>query len=189
MDTMQALMSRISVPPKLLGDPAPEGADLDELLAAAMRAPDHGALQPWRFLIVRGEARARLGEVFVDALKKRDPAADEEAIEKERNRPLHAPMIVVAYAKVDPSIEKVPVVEQIVSTGTAAYNIMLAAQAKGYGAIMLTGANAYDSTVKSALGLQASDAIVAFIHLGTPIKQVSDKRRPDAQDFVSEWTG
>ena len=189
MDTMQALMSRISVPPKLLGDPAPEGADLDELMAAAVRVPDHGGLRPWRFLVVRGEARAKLGEVFAEALVKRDPAADEAAIEKERNRPLRSPMIVVAYAKVDPNIEKIPVVEQIVSTGTAAYNIMLAAQAKGYGAMMLTGANAYDPTVKSALGLEASDAIVAFVYLGTPIKQVSDKRRPDAQDFVSEWTG
>ena len=98
MDTMQALISRVSVPPKLLGDPAPSGADLDEIMAAAMSAPDHGSLSPFRFITIQGEARARLGEVFVDALKKRDPSADEAAIEKERNRPMRSPLIVVAVA-------------------------------------------------------------------------------------------
>ena len=80
MDTMQSLLSRVSVPPKLLGDPAPSGADLDEIMAAAMSAPDHGALMPWRFITIEGEARAKLGEVFVDALMKRDPGADQRAI-------------------------------------------------------------------------------------------------------------
>lgn len=189
MDTMQTLISRISVPPRLLGDPAPSGGDLDEIMAAAMSTPDHGNLAPWRFITIEGDARAKLGEVFVDALKKRDPEADEAAIEKERNRPMRSPMIVVAVAKVDDTVANVPPVEQIVATGIAAYNIILAAQAKGYGGILLTGKNAQDNNVKAALGLEPSDEIVSFVYLGTPIKQVSDKRRPEAAQFMSAWTG
>jgi len=189
MDTMQALISRVSVPPKLLGDPAPSGADLDEIMAAAMSAPDHGSLSPFRFVTIQGEARARLGEVFVDALKKRDPSADEAAIEKERNRPMRSPLIVVAVAKIDANNEKVPAIEQAVTTGIAAYSMIVAAQAKGYGGILLTGKNAQDNNVKAALGLEPTDEIVSFVYLGTPIKQVSDKRRPDAAQFMSAWTG
>ena len=189
MDTTQALISRVSVPPRLLGDPAPSGADLDEIMAAAMSAPDHGALTPWRFITIQGDARAKLGDVFVDALKKRDPHADEAAIEKERNRPMRSPLIVVAVAKIDDSVPNVPPIEQSVATGIAAYNMIVAAQSKGYGGILLTGKNAQDNNVKAALGLEPTDEIVSFVYLGTPIKQVSDKRRPDAAQFMSEWTG
>ena len=188
-DTTQALISRVSVPPRLLGDPAPSGADLDDIMAAAMSAPDHGALTPWRFIMIQGDARAKLGDVFVDALKKRDPEADEATIEKERNRPMRSPMIVVAVAKIDATVANVPPVEQSVATGIAAYNMILAAQDKGYGGILLTGKNAQDLNVKAALGLEPTDEIVSFVYLGTPIKQVSDKRRPNASEFMSEWTG
>lgn len=189
MDLLQALLSRVSVPPKLLGDPAPSGADLDDILAAAMSAPDHGALVPWRFKIVQGEARAKLGEVFVKALLKRDPDADHEAIEKERNRPLRSPMIIVTYARINPDVPNVPPMEQVVATGIAAYNMIVAAQAKGYGGIMLTGKNAQDPYVKQTLGLDPGDEIVSFVYLGTPIKQISEKRRPNAADYLSEWRG
>ncbi len=188
-DTTQALISRVSVPPRLLGDPAPSGADLDDIMAAAMSAPDHGALKPWRFIKIQGDARAKLGDIFVDALKDRDPEADEAAIEKERNRPMRSPMIIVAVAKIDDTVANVPPVEQSVATGIAAYNMILAAQDKGYGGILLTGKNAQDLNVKAALGLDPTDEIVSFVYLGTPIKQVSDKRRSNASEFTSEWTG
>ena len=188
-DTTQALISRVSVPPRLLGDPAPSGADLDDIMAAAMSAPDHGALKPWRFIKIQGDARAKLGDIFVDALKNRDPEADEAAIEKERNRPMRSPMIIVAVAKIDDTVANVPPVEQSVATGIAAYNMILAAQDKGYGGILLTGKNAQDLNVKAALGLDPTDEIVSFVYLGTPIKQVSDKRRLNASEFMSEWTG
>ena len=78
----QALISRVSVPPRLLGNPAPSGSDLDDIMASAMSAPDHGALTPWRFITIQGDARAKLGDVFADALQKRDPEADAAAIDK-----------------------------------------------------------------------------------------------------------
>jgi|TARA_A100001037_G_C15130273_1_gene628363 nitroreductase len=185
----QALISRVSVPPRLLGDPAPSGADFDDIMASAMSAPDHGALTPWRFITIQGDARVKLGDVFANALKKRDPEADETAIQKERNRPMRSPMVVVAVAKIDDTVANVPPIEQSVATGIAAYNIILAAQSKGYGGILLTGKNAQDLNVKAALGLAQTDEIVSFVYLGTPIKQVSQKRRPNASEFISEWTG
>ena len=92
----------------------------------------------------RSKARREpnFGEVFVDALKKRDPDADGAAIEKERNRPMRSPMIVVAVAKIDDTVANVPPIEQAVATGIAAYNMIVAAQAKGFGGILLTGKNA-----------------------------------------------
>ncbi len=189
MEVMEALLSRVSVPPRLLGEPAPEGADLDAILTAGLCAPDHGALQPWRFVLVRGEARERLGSVFVEALRTRDPEADEEAIAKEQGRPLRAPLVIAVCAKVSDEKPNVPAIEQVVAAGAAAMNMMTAAQAKGYGSIMLTGTNAYDPHVKQALGLDEVDEIVCFLYLGTPVKTLNRKRRPAPDEFVSEWTG
>jgi nitroreductase len=189
MDTIETLMSRNSVPPKLLSEPAPSEDALREILDTAVRAPDHGAIHPWRFHIVRGEARAQLSEIFVEALLKRDPDAPEAAITKERNRTRFAPIIIVACAKVTTDHPTVPVVEQIVSTGAAIQNIMNAAHAKGFGSFLSTGKNAQDPHVKQAFDLTNEDEIVGFVYLGTPKPGLSAKPRPDVMDFCSEWTG
>lgn len=189
MDALQAIITRCSVPAKLLHDPAPTGKDLDEIMQAAMRAPDHGALRPWRFIVVRGEARAALGEVFAAALCRRDPLADGATVAKEKNRPLRSPLMIVACAQIVENHPKVPPIEQIVSVGAAAQNMLNAAHAKGYAGIMLTGVNARDPLVKSALGLAPKDEIVAFLYLGTPADAPRAKRRPDPADFTREWTG
>ena len=149
-DTTQALISRVSVPPRLLGDPAPSGADLDDIMAAAMSAPDHGALKPWRFIKIQGDARAKLGDIFVDALKDRDPEADEAAIEKERNRPMRSPMIIVAVAKIDDTVANVPPVEQSVATGIALQHDPSGTRQRLWWNL-LTGKNAQDLNVKAAL--------------------------------------
>ena len=83
MDAMELLLNRTSIAPRLHQEPAPSDAELGQILAAACRAPDHGRLRPWRFIVIRGEARARLGEVFAAALKARAPDASEAAIETE----------------------------------------------------------------------------------------------------------
>ncbi len=189
MDAMEALLNRSSVPAKLLADPAPTGGEFDEILAAAMRAPDHGALRPWRFLTIRGEARRKLGEVFAEALCRRDPLATEDMRQKELGRPLRSPLIVVVYAEVVENNPKVPRVEQIVAAAAAAQNMLLAAHAKGYGGIMLTGANAHDAYVKTALGINPTAEIVTFLYLGTPIEPPRQKARPSPAGFTREWTG
>ena len=188
MEALEAILSRNSVPAGLLGEPAPEGQDLDDILECAMRAPDHGALRPWRFIMIRGDARVQLGEIFAEALKMRDPAADLAALEKERSRPLRSPLIIAVCAEINPNVAKVPPIEQVVTCGAAAQNMMTAAHAKGYAAIMLTGANAHDPYVKEALGLAPKDEIVGFLYLGTPTAPPRHKPRPCARDYVREWT-
>ena len=189
MDAIEALMNRNSVPARLLQEPAPEGRELEEILETGMRAPDHAALRPWRFLIIRGEARNKLGDVMADAMALNDTTASEERLENQRQKPLRSPLIIAICADVTENHPKAPEIEQIITTGAAAQNIINAAHAKGYGGIMLTGPLAYDDHVKGALGLAEKDQIVCFLYLGTPTEDPRAKPRPPVIDFISEWTG
>ena len=153
------------------------------ILAAGASAPDHGRLRPWRFIVIRGAARAPLGEVFAAALVRRRPDAPAAALEQERGRPLRAPLLIAVAAGIGPQHPKIPEIEQILSTAAAAQNMLIVAHAKGFGAKWLTGANAYDDHVKGALGLAPSDRLLGFIHLGgvqgaPPAVPHADPREP-----------
>ena len=138
MDALEAVLTRHSVPPAFLAEPAPDDATLERILAAGASAPDHGRLRPWRFIVIRGPARARLGEVFAEALVRRQPDAPAPALEQERARPLRAPLLIVVGARLEPQHPKIPEIEQILSTAAAAQSILIAAHALGYGAKWLT---------------------------------------------------
>ncbi|MDJ0684579.1 MAG: nitroreductase [Alphaproteobacteria bacterium] len=187
MNAIDAIASRQSTRAVMLTEPAPRGEDLAAILQAAMSAPDHGACRPWRFRIIDGDAREALGDVFADALKKRDPEATNEAVALIRSKPLRSPLIVAVVAK---TMEhpKVPRVEQVVAAACAAQNILTAAHAIGYGAIILSGWPAHDNHVKAALGFMDKDEIVGFIYLGTPESEQTVKPRPDHKDFTEVWT-
>jgi len=189
MEAVESLLTRSSVPARMLHEPAPAGRDLEIILETAMRAPDHASLHPWRFIIIRGDARQKLGEVFGDALCRRDPLADAAMREKEVSRPMRSPLIVAVCAEVVEGNPKVPVVEQVVACGAAAQNMLNAAHAMGYAGIMLTGKNAHDPYVKQALGLKPKDEIIGFLYFGTPDGEARPKKRPAAAEFVREWTG
>lgn len=184
MDAMDALMGRVSA--AALTEPAPDDVTLDRILRAGMRAPDHGRMRPWRFVLVKGGARERLGDLFAEALRRRDPNAAEPMLQAERGKALRAPLIVVVAATVKDN-PKVPPVEQIVAVGAAAQNVLLAAHALGFGAMWRTGANAYDPDLKRALGLSPEDALVGFIYLGTPAKMPAIRDLGDISPFLSEW--
>jgi nitroreductase len=187
---VDALINRNSTPPRLMGDVAPPRADVERMLAAAASAPDHGKVRPWRFHIVEGDARAKLGELFAKALLEREPFAPTAAIEKEKGRPLRAPLIIAVCAKVDPSrAPKVPVVEQVVATAAAMEHLVLAANDMGYGAIVLTGKNAHDPMVRRAFDLDGEDELVGFVYIGDAVEPAPAKERPDPADFTTEWTG
>jgi nitroreductase len=165
MNVFEAIDTRISV--SALTDPGPTDAQWKILLRAGARAPDHGRLRPWRFLIVRGAARELLGDVSAEALRASKPDMPLETLDRERRKPLRAPaLLVVAVVPVPHS--GVPEIEQILAGGAAAQNILLAAHALGLGAIWRTGAPAYSDDVARALGLPAQSRIVAFIYLGAP---------------------
>ena len=189
VEALTVLMSRHSVAPAFLAEPAPDDAALERILAAGAAAPDHGRLRPWRFIVIRGAARARLGDVFAEALQRRTPDAPEAALAQERERPLRAPLLIAVVAKVARDHPKIPEIEQILSTGAAVQNILLAAHALGYGAKWLTGANAYDEHVKEALGLDHDDRLVSFIHIGSLAGDAPKVPHADPRDHTVEWQG
>ena len=185
MQAIDALLERRSA--KSLTDPAPDAGALELLLESAARAPDHGRLRPWRFIVIRGAARERLGELMADQLLRAQPGASAESLQRERQKALRAPLIIVVAAVCNPSA-KIPAIEQVLSAGAAAQNMMLAASALGFGAMWKTGGAAYDETVKLALGLAGKDAIVGFLYLGTaPADAVPPPARGQWQDRVSYW--
>lgn len=181
MDAISALHNRVSI--AVLGGPAPDAAQRDVMLRAAMRAPDHGVLRPWRFLFLEGEQRERLGQFFVEARLQDDPGADDEALNKLRMKPCRAPLILVAVAETDED-HRVPVLEQIVATGAAVQNIMLAAHALGIGAMWRTGSMARHPHVKASLGFADKDEIVGFIYLGTPAGAVKRVPQEDPDQYL-----
>jgi nitroreductase len=181
---IDTLLSRASV--KALGDPGPSDAELRLIFEAAMRAPDHGKLRPWRFFVVRGDARQQLSELFADGVRRREPNANEAQIEKEREKPLRAPVTIAVAAKIVQG-HKIPEIEQVLSSAAAAMNILNAVHALGFGAKWVTGANCYDPEFRKQFGLDESDQLLGFIHVGTPRETAPITERPDPAGFVVEW--
>jgi len=183
MDALEALKTRKSA--ALLSEPAPGEAELSDMFAAALRAPDHGCLRPWRFICFKEDQRNALGEILKEALLKKEPEASEASIEKELKKPLRAPLVIAVIAKV--TIEtKIPVIEQVISAGAAAQNIMIAAHALGYAGIWRSGAPCFDDYVRTRLGAVGEDQIVGFLYIGTAQK-VPPMPELDVQDYVFEW--
>ena len=188
MSILETLIDRTSTPPRLMEETdGPTPSDIQHILRAAMSAPDHGSVRPWRFVIVEGDDRAVLGRVFADALKTRDPGASEEAIAKEMNRPLRAPVVIAILARVVHDRPNVPEIEQIIATACAAQNMLLAANAKGFGGILLTGKNAQDKNVRAFFGLNPGDEIVSFLYLGKSKSDQPTKPRPDPAQFIEKF--
>jgi nitroreductase len=184
MDAVNLLMTRESA--MKLEAPGPSEEELDQIFASAGRAPDHGKLRPWRFVVIPTDRRAAFGEVMAASMQRRMPDAPADALERERAKALRAPVIVVVAARVQKG-HRIPEIEQIAAASAAAQTIMLAAPALGYGAMWKTGDAAYDPTVRTALGLMAEDEILGFLYLGTRTGAASNVVRPAAREHVSVW--
>ena len=183
MQAIDALLLRRSA--RTLTEPGPDAGALELIFAAAARAPDHGRLRPWRFIVVRGAARERFGALLAHQLRRSHPATPPETLERERLKAFRAPLIVVVAAHCEAGL-KIPVIEQTLSAGAAAHAVMLAAVALGFNAMWKTGAAAYDGTVKQALGLEPEDAIVGFLYLGTESGERAGAPRSEWRDRVRE---
>lgn len=166
-------------------DPAPSGDELEAMFQAAFRVPDHGRLQPWRFLQIEGAGRERLGDLFVSAAST-DGEEDSEKLAKIRSKPLRAPMIVVVIACISEH-PKAPPVEQRLSAGCAAHNLLLAAEALGYAGIWRTGGMAFNRHVMDGLGLVANEEIVGFLYIGSRNGKAKPIAPVDSRRFVSQW--
>ena len=180
MDALTALHTR-KASPRLI-EPAPSDDELVKIYKAALRAPDHAMLRPWRFLVVKGEARNKLGELFVEAMQ---PETEEQK-NKLLKAPLRAPMIIVAVSTITEH-PKVPAVEQISSTAAAVQNMSLAAHALGYASIWRTGAVALSDAVKLALGLKVNDEIVGLLYLGSSSYENLPIPEVNIADHFENW--
>lgn len=186
MPALDALLSRVSV--SGLAEPGPDGEALETILRAGLRAPDHGRLAPWRYVLIRGEARGAFADVIEAALRARDPEAPAPLIDKQRGRFLRAPLVVALGARIRTG-HKVPPSEQMLAVGAGAMNLLNATHALGFGAIWVTGANAYDPSVAAALGFHAPDCLAGFLFIGTPAGPPAAASRPDLAAHVVEWRG
>ena len=184
MKALDALLSRSSSPK--LSDPLPNEEILENIYRSAFRAADHGVLRPWRFLVIKGSARNRLGELFVAAAICQDPQISLEKQASLKLKPLRAPLILVIISNpvADP---KVPVFEQDLSAAAATQSMLLAAYAQGVGAMWRTGNMAYDKTVMEGLGLTAAEKIIGFLYLGTATGATKNLNDPPVSRFFKEW--
>lgn len=188
--TLQLLAVRRSTPVAALTEPGPSAADIDMMLRLAMRVPDHRKLEPWRVLIIEGEARNRLGDCFAAALHLRDPDTAPADLDEARNLPLRAPVILtVISAPVHNDPKKTPVWEQQLSAGALCQTLLIAANAMGWAASWITEDPAYDSHVQAALGMKGGEQVAGFIYLGTAKADPVERQRPDIARKATRWTG
>lgn len=183
MDAITLLTTRYSS--SRLTEPAPAGEALELIKQAALKVPDHGGLKPWRFVIFQGKkALAKLGDIFAEAALEEDPSIANELLERARQLPLRAPMVIACIAKCTEHV-KVPLQEQVQSAACSVMAMQQAAFAQGFGGIWRTGAYAQYEFVKQALGLGEDDEIVGYLYLGTCAGEAPQRAIPDTAEFFS----
>jgi nitroreductase len=185
-DALELLKTRKSVSAAFLAPPGPSNDEIAEILTIASRVPDHGKLTPWRFVVFAGDARSKASTALAALFERKHPDADPKVIEEERKRLARAPLVIAVVCK--PALHpKVPEWEQMLSAGNAAFNIVLASHALGYGAVD-TGWIATDVDAGHILGLLPGERFVAFVHIGTPTCPPGDRPRPSLADAVTYWS-
>jgi len=184
MSTLEALLARNSH--ARLIEPGPDSEALDAILRAGLRAPDHGRLRPWHFVLVEGERREILGQAFAKSFGLSNPEATPQELDKARNAPLRAPLIIAGLVKPQEH-PKVPRVEQVAAVACALHGMLLAAETLGFGGIWRTGPYARDPLIIRELGGAPADEIVGFLYLGT--RHGPAKPLPDEQpaDYISHY--
>ncbi|MXN63882.1 nitroreductase [Stappia sp. GBMRC 2046] len=187
-DALRLLLTRRSHPAISLEGPAPDEETLNTLLTAASRVPDHGKLAPWRFLIIRGEARQRAGERLLAIAEQKNGPLGDDLRKQELERFSRAPLVVavISRAAVHP---KIPVWEQELSAGAVCMNLLTAAHAAGFAAQWLTEWPAFDPDVANLFGMQEGERFAGFVYIGRPTVQPAERPRPELSEIASTWTG
>ena len=185
--TFDCLDHRRSIPSRQLSAPGPDDAQFARMLQSAIRVPDHGKRVPFRFLRIAGDARLALGGLLEARTRERDFHAGDAILQKERERFSFAPLIVTVIARQGPD-EKIPASERFSTASCVCFALLQAAQACGFGAQWLTGWAAYDPVIRTHLGIAEDEAIVGFIHIGTPLLEAPERDRPDPSALLTDWT-
>jgi nitroreductase len=179
MDALEAIQTRHSIS-KVKPDPLPR-AVIEKLLQAAVQAPNHYRVRPWRFVVLTGKSRQALGEILAQALKKQNPELPETGMEIERSKPLRAP-VLIAVGVDEPDDPRVLEIENICAVAAAVENLLLAAHAEGLGAMWRTGSAARDPEVKKFLGFSPDQDLISFIYIGYPDPASLTTERPSFED-------
>lgn len=184
-ELLDYLLKRRSAPKDGLDAPGPDKTQLEQILRAGTRVPDHGKMCPWYFLVFEGKAREEAGKLAAEAFVKANPDARPDKVEIEAARFMRAPLVIAVISRMRRG--KNPFWEQMLSAGAVCMNLSLAAHALGFGAQWLTEWMAYNAGFKSALGLDAGDHIAGFIYIGSVTKQPEERDRPDLSAVVTHW--
>jgi nitroreductase len=186
-DAIDLLLSRRSGSAKAMTGPGPSTEQLETILKAAARVPDHGKLFPWRFIVFEGEGRARMGEILAQSLKETDPgAASEDRMAQERARFARAPVVVGVISRTRESIP-IPEWEQELSAGAVCQTMLIAAHALGFVASWLTEWCAFHPLVKERIGLKPGERVAGFVYIGHPAQPLEERVRPDMGKIVSRF--
>ncbi|MEP4246992.1 nitroreductase [Tateyamaria sp.] len=178
------LLTRRSRPAKTLSEPVPDHAALETLLTAAARTPDHGKLEPWRFIVLQKGAMPRLAQTAQDCAQ--TAGLDPEQVTKARTQ-FDQGHLAVAVIEVHKSSEKIPHLEQTYSAGAVCLALLNAALAAGWGANWLSGWSSHDrGFMQQALGLGDHERVAGFIHIGTESSAPPDRPRPDL-NAITKW--
>ena len=182
---LQALLSRQSVGIKHLQEPGPSDEELQRMVEAALRAPDHAGLVPFRFAVVRGAARDELARLFMQSAI--DAGKSDAGVQIDGERARRAPVTLAVVARIDSGHPIVPAHEQWACIGGALTNLLNAAHAMGFGGKMLSGAKVRDPLLQQAF-CDAGESLLGWIAIGTPANSPSRKvAKPRAADVLREW--
>ena len=186
MDVIDAMHKRQSAG-KMTAEPVSR-ATIEALLAAAAQAPNHYQVRPWRFVVLTGEGRSKLGAKMGEVFRRRFPHVEQAAVEKEKAKPLRAP-VLVAVGVDRPADPRVLEIENICAAAAACQNILLAAEALGVGAHWRTGDAARNPEIKEFLGFSADQHLIAFLYLGYPEAWPGPRERPGYEDRTTWMNG
>jgi nitroreductase len=181
-DALDLLLTRRSGSAKAMTEPGPSKKQLAQILEAGARAPDHGKLFPWRFIVFEGKARARAGDILAEVMEAEGERAKQ--VEEERGRFLRAPVVIGVISSAREQ-HKIPVWEQELSAGAVCQNILIAATVLGFVGNWLTEWYAYHPVVKEKLGLKAGERVAGFIYVGTAKDELEERPRPEMDKIVT----
>ena len=182
------LLTRNSAPIPELREPAPSDSEIETMLTIASRVPDHGRLTPWRFILYRGGAREKIGEKLAELAERREGPLTEGRRNQELTRFSRAPLVigVVSSPKENP---KIPQWEMFLSAGAAAMNLVLAANALGYGTNWITNWYSAVEEGRALLGLAPHERVVGFVHIGSYTGPAPERPRPDVSTLYADYSG
>jgi nitroreductase len=181
------IATRRSGKPRDMGAPGPTAEQMERILSAAIRVPDHGKLAPWRFVVVPDDRREALADLLERAYREDKPEPGKIELEAVRQFATQAPALVVALSA-PAHASHIPIWEQELSAGAACMALLMATHAEGLVGGWLTGWAAYSTMVRDAFGA-AGERIAGFIFIGSPMRELDERPRPERTSVISDWNG